>query len=103
MDNVTLNILIGILAAIAGGLLWKTAGAGSIAKAEKKSGKTREAVKDEIKKTPAANLVDVAPDADELRAAAGGIKERGKQRLWDRIRKIISGPDDSGNTGGGGG
>jgi hypothetical protein len=102
MDKI-IPFLIGLLAALAGWFVWKlfnrdgTPGAADITAVQK-----REAVKNEIETTPASDLVDAASDADKLRADAAGIAGRARQRLRDRIRKIISGMDGAGDTGGGG-
>jgi hypothetical protein len=68
----------------------------------KEAGQKREEVTNDIQKTPAADLVDAAPNVEELRSDAAGIAGRAKQRLRDRIGKVISRPGGSGNPGGGG-
>jgi hypothetical protein len=62
----------------------------------------KEEKRDEIQNTPAADLVNDAPNADELRADAAGIAGRAKQRLRDRIGKIVSRTGGPRNSLGGG-
>jgi hypothetical protein len=100
MDNLTLNILIGILTTVAGCLIRRSAGAGNAANSIQKAEEKREAVKDEIEKTSAADLVAAAPNADELRAATAGIKNRAEERLRDKIRRILSRVDGTGDDDG---
>jgi hypothetical protein len=60
-----------------------------------------EEVKREIEKTPAGDLVDADPNADELRADAGAIAGKFRERLRDRAGKVLSGKGGSGSDGGG--
>jgi hypothetical protein len=66
--------------------------------AEKAKGKKE----DEIKNTPAADLVASDPGSEGLRADAAGIAGRAKRRLRDRIGEIVSRVNGTGDTGGGG-
>ena len=61
----------------------------------------KEKKRDEIKNTPASDLVDAAPDAGELRANAGAIAGTFRERLRDRARKILSGNHSAGTDGSG--
>jgi hypothetical protein len=102
MDKLYLALSV-ITAALCGGLIWKFYYSGKpphidINNAEK----AKEKKQNEIENTPASDLVDAAPDADELRADAAGIVGRAKQRLRDRIGDIISRFNGSGDPGGGG-
>jgi hypothetical protein len=102
MDKVFL-VLSGIAAAVIGGLLWKVFPIGKapcVLKEETEEAKENK--QDEIKNTPAADLVAADPDAGKLRADAAGIAGKAKQRLRDRIGKIVSRVNGSGNSGGGG-
>jgi len=64
--------------------------------------KTSEEIKREIENTPADDLINDAPNSDELRANAAGIAEQSKQRLRDRIREVLSGNNSSGTDASGG-
>ena len=55
-----------------------------------------------IENTPAADLVDSAPNAGELRSNAAGIAEQAKQRFRDRVGTILSGYGTDADNGGGG-
>jgi hypothetical protein len=70
-------------------------------KAWKEAEEAKEKKRDEIKNTPASDLVDAAPNAGELRADAGAIAGKFRERLRDRARSILfgsrgHGPDGSG-------
>ncbi|MDR1248639.1 MAG: hypothetical protein LBK63_04970 [Treponema sp.] len=64
-------------------------------------GKRIEEERRAIENTPAADLVDAAPNAADLHANAETIAGRFRQRLRDRAGKILSG-DSSGGTNGNG-
>ena len=99
MDNI-FAFIIGIITALAGGIFWKVWQLKEPynPKAEEK----KEALKNEIKETPAADLLDAAPNAADLHAAADGISGKAKQRLRDRTRKKLSGLDGIGDPPGSG-
>jgi hypothetical protein len=61
-----------------------------------------EEVKREIENTPAGDLVTAASNADQLRANSAGIAGESKQRLRDRIGKILSGNAGVGTSASGG-
>lgn len=69
---------------------------------EKTIEKIREDVANEIQNTPAADLVDAAANADQLRSDADGITGKFRQRLRDRAGKILSGKCSSGTDACGG-
>jgi hypothetical protein len=101
MDKLYL-VLSAAAAALIGGLVWKFFHYGKRpyldrAEAEEAKGKKR----DEIKNTPAADLVDAAPDAGELRGTAGAIAGKFRERLRDRARSILSGNGSAGTDGSG--
>jgi hypothetical protein len=77
--------------------IWKEA-----EKAQEEAGKAKEKKQNEIKNTPAPNLVAAAPNVEELRSDAAGIAGRAKGRLRDRTEEIISWLNGSGTAGGGG-
>jgi hypothetical protein len=96
-------VLSAITAAITGGLIWKFFHYGKrpcLSGEEAKQAKEKKY--DEIKNTPAADLVATDPAVDKLRSDAAGIAGQAKQRLRDRTGKIISRFHGSGNAGGGG-
>ena len=99
MDNI-LAFIIGIVTALAGGIIWKVWQLKEpySPEAEKK----KEALKNEIKETPAADLLDAAPNADELHSAAASISSGTKQRLRNRTKQKLSGMDGTGNPPGNG-
>jgi hypothetical protein len=102
MDNFYIT-LSAIMAALIGGLIWKFFHYG---KRPYLSGEEAEQAKekkrDEIKNTPAADLVAGDPVVDKLRADTAGIAGRAKQRFRDRAGNIVSRFHDSGTAGGGG-
>ena len=61
-----------------------------------------EGEKHAIENTPAAILVDAAPDAAGLRASAAGIAGQAKQRFRDRAGEILSRHSNTGFDGSGG-
>jgi hypothetical protein len=97
-DNI-LHICLAVFELVfAGGLLLHLNRKKSPDQLSKDIKQVKEEKKNEIEKTPAADLVSAAPNADELHSDANGIKERAKQRIWDRAGKIISGLGNSGNS-----
>jgi hypothetical protein len=101
MDKVAL-VLSMITAAVVGGcvwnFVWKFFYGEKPYPGEEEAGRAKEKKQDEIRNTPAADLVV----ADELRADAAGIAGRAKQRLRDRAGKIISRLNGTGDIDGGG-
>jgi hypothetical protein len=92
-----------ITAAITGGLIWKFFHYGKHPYLSgEEAERAREKKKDEIKNTPAADLVAADPAVDKLRTEATGIAGRAKRRLRDRTGEIISRINSAGNSGGGG-
>jgi len=100
MDNL-LYLLIGIVGILTGGFTWKLLQGNKLPPKTIDTGKIREEKRHEIKEKAAADLIDAAPNADELRSSAAGIAEQAKQRLRDRARSIISGLNGTGNPDGG--
>jgi hypothetical protein len=101
MDKLYLALSV-IAAALAGGLAWKFFHYGrhpylSGEEAEEAKEKKRH----EIKNIPAASLVDAAVNSEKLRADAGAIAGKFRQRLRDRARKILSGNGSAGTDGNG--
>jgi hypothetical protein len=96
-------VLSTITAAITGGLIWKFFHYGERPYlSEEEAKQAKEKKYNEIKNTPAADLVAGDPTVDKLRSDAAGIAGRAKQRLRDRTGKIISRFHDSGTAGGSG-
>jgi hypothetical protein len=92
-----------ITAAVTGGLVWKFFHYGKRPYLSgEEAEQAKEKKKDEIKSTPAADLVAADPAADKLRVDAAGIAGRAKQRLRDRTGSIVSRNHGTGNSGGGG-
>jgi hypothetical protein len=69
---------------------------------EEEAGRAKGEKQDEIKNTPASDLVDADSDAGKLRADAAGIAGRAKQRLRDRAKRVISRLGGTGDIGGSG-
>jgi hypothetical protein len=101
MDKLLFSI-IGALAVVVGGLIWKLYLGGKPAPENIDAGKIREEVRYESENTSASDLVDAAPNAADLRSDAAGIAERAKQRFRDRTGKIVSRFNGTGNNDGGG-
>jgi hypothetical protein len=105
MDNFYIAFW-GLLSIIIGGAIWQYFHSKKIWKETEKAWEEAEQAKekkqDEIKNTPAADLVAADPAADRLRSDAAGIAGRAKQRLRDRTGEIVSGLHGTGNSGGGG-
>jgi hypothetical protein len=91
-----------IAASILGGLVWKLFQQRKPYLNKEEAEKAKEKKQDEIKNTPAADLVASDPNAGNLRADIAGIAGRAKQRLRDRTRDLVSGHNSSGNSNGGG-
>jgi hypothetical protein len=90
-------------AAVIGGLVWRFFYYGKQPYPDpEEAEKAKEKKEDEIKNTPAADLVAADPAADKLHSDAAGIAGRAKQRLRDRAGEIISRFHGSGDTGGSG-
>jgi hypothetical protein len=95
-----------LAAVIGGGAIWRHFLCEKTGKeteeAREKAEKAKEKIYDEIKNTPAADLVDAAPDAGKLRADAADIAGKSRERLRDRAGKILSGNGGTGTAGSGG-
>jgi hypothetical protein len=65
------------------------------------NGKKIEEERRAIENTPAADLVDAAPNAADLRSNAETIAGKFRQRLRDRVGKILSGDPGSRTDGNG--
>jgi hypothetical protein len=102
MDKLYL-VLSALAAAAAGGLIWKFFHDGKQPyPGGEEAAQAKEKKQDEIKNTPAADLVAADPSADKLRSDAAGIAGRAKQRLRDKTGTIVSRFDGTGTAGGGG-
>jgi hypothetical protein len=98
MDNFYIAFWM-LLSVIGGAAIWQHFHSEKIWKGAEKAWEeakeAKEKKRDEIKNTPAASLVDAAPDAGELRGAAGAIAGKFRQRLRDRARSVLSGESDA--------
>ena len=80
------------LAFLAGWFLRNRAGGKvSVFSEQEKHKEVKLEIQNAIAATPASDLVDAAPNANQLRADTDGIAGKFRTRLRDRARKIISG------------